>query len=161
MYIILYVCVGTKNAEGQMNQAEGAMILFANGNTYIGGMKEDMLHGKGILRDVVQQSLYDGQFFEDQRHGHATFTYPGGRYEGQYQNNKRHGRGRDEDDAGNIFDGEFVVGDFVRGTVTYANGDIYTGEVKDDSRSGRGKLVTRTGKVLEGVWDDDEFISST
>lgn len=141
-----------------MHCLEGARILFANGNTYVGGLKEDMLHGKGILRDVVQQSVYDGEFFEDQRHGYAVFTYPGGRYEGQYQNNKRHGRGKDEDDAGNMFDGEFQRGDFVRGTVTYAKGDIYTGEVKDDSRSGQGKLVTRTGKGFEGLWDDDEFM---
>lgn len=142
-----------------MHCQEGARILFANGNTYVGGMKEDMLHGKGILRDVTQQSLYDGEFFEDQRHGYAVFTYPGGRYEGMYANNKRHGHGREEDDAGNIYDGEFVRGDFVRGTIRYSNGDVYTGEVKDDDRHGQGKLVTKAGKVLEGRWEEDELVS--
>lgn len=120
-----------------------------------------MLHGKGILTDVVNKSVFDGEFFHDQRHGYAKFKYPGGSYEGNYANNKRNGKGRDEDDAGNIFEGDYLNGDFVRGTVTYANGDKYIGEMKDDSRNGLGKLITRNGRVWEGRWIDDEFMSSS
>lgn len=46
---------------------EEANILFANGNTYCGGMKEDMLHGHGLLTDLENNSVFNGEFVDDQR----------------------------------------------------------------------------------------------
>jgi hypothetical protein len=60
---------GSRNHEKMMHTLpdEKANILFANGNTYCGGMKEDMLHGPGILTDVENHSVFNGEFVDDQR----------------------------------------------------------------------------------------------
>ena len=85
-------------------------ILFANSNTYEGYIKDDKLHGKGILIDNVNGSIYEGDFVEDRREGFGKFTYKGfnflillnlllllyvigGSYEGAYVNNKKNGEG--------------------------------------------------------------------
>ena len=62
---------GTKNAEHQM-EGEGK-VLFANGSTYVGSFRADMMHGKGILHGC-EGSVYDGEFNDDARHGHGRFT---------------------------------------------------------------------------------------
>lgn len=77
---------------------------------------------------------------------------------GEYCNNKRHGKGKETDTEGNVFDGEFENGDFVRGKVFYSNDDIYIGEYKDDGKHGQGKLIRfDDGAELEGNWVDDVF----
>ena len=60
---------GSRNHERQMHTQpnEQANILFANGNTYCGGMKEDMLHGKGTLVDNENNSIFNGEFIGDER----------------------------------------------------------------------------------------------
>ena len=61
---------GSRNLERQMNTLPGekAHILFANGNTYCGGMKNDMLHGSGLLMDVENNSVFNGEFVDDKRY---------------------------------------------------------------------------------------------
>lgn len=77
---------------------------------------------------------------------------------GEYVENKRHGKGKETDAEGNIFDGQFENGDFVKGKVFYSNDDIYIGEFKDDARHGRGKFIRfEDGEEFEGMWEDDVF----
>jgi hypothetical protein len=71
---------GSRNFENQMHGA--GEVLFANGSTYVGGFKNDMLHGYGVLTDKSTGTVYAGDFDEDKRHGKGSFTYPGGKYEG-------------------------------------------------------------------------------
>ena len=147
---------GPKNAENQMH-GEGR-VLFANGNTYVGGFRCDMLHGYGILTDRETGNVYEGEFEDDKRHGKAIFRYSGCVYEGEYRNNKRHGKGKETDNEGNIFDGEYENGDFIRGKVEYSNDDIYVGEYKDDCRHGKGKFIRfDDGLMQDGMWIEDVF----
>lgn len=147
---------GSRNGENQMH-GEG-QVLFANGSTYVGGFSHDMLNGYGVLTDEATGTVYSGHFKDDMRDGVAVFTYPGGTYEGEYVNNKRHGQGKETDDAGNVFIGQFENGDFVLGKIFYENGDIYVGACKDDCRHGRGKLLRlEDGVELDGTWIEDEF----
>jgi hypothetical protein len=77
---------------------------------------------------------------------------------GEYFENKRHGRGKETDAEGNVFDGQFENGDFVKGKVQYSNGDIYVGEFKDDCRHGKGKFISyEEGEEMDGQWVDDVF----
>jgi hypothetical protein len=72
---------GPRNAEHQMH-GEGR-VLFANGSTYEGGFRCDMLHGYGVLTDTVSGNVYAGEFQDDMRHGKAVFSYSGCKYEGK------------------------------------------------------------------------------
>ena len=149
---------GPRDAANNNAMHGNGRILFANGNTYEGGVCNDMLHGDGTLTDSENDTLYVGAFVEDKREGYAKFTHPFGIYEGLYLNNKRHGKGREVDNAGNIFEGQFLNGDAVNGKMTYTNGEIYIGEFKDDLKHGRGKLFTIDGDIREGLYIDDEFV---
>lgn len=148
---------GPKDFDGKMN-GEGT-ILFANGNTYIGGLKDDMLHGLGRLEDKCNNSVYEGQFENDKRHGFAKFVYEDGEYIGHYMDNKRHGKGKETDAIGNVFDGDYIDGNAAYGKMSYANGDVYIGHFnKDDNRHGFGKFISmETGDLIEGEWIDDEY----
>ena len=149
---------GERNASNNNAMHGFGTILFANGNTYEGGVCNDMLHGFGTLTDSENDTLYSGEFVEDRREGSAKFTHPFGIYEGSYCNNKRHGKGREVDNAGNIFEGEYLNGDAVKGKMSYACGEIYVGELKDDMKHGRGKLFTIDGDIQEGLFVNDEFV---
>ena len=134
-------------------------VVFANGSTYKGSLRYDMLHGFGVLKDP-NGNEYAGEWVEDQREGKARFTMADGTcYEGFYKNNKRHGKGRETDCAGNIFEGVFEQGDPISGRMEYAEGDIYVGELnKDWDRHGKGKFISiDTGTVLAGRWELDNF----
>ena len=148
---------GDRNGENQMHGY--GEVLFASGGTFKGNFMNDMMHGYGELVDPVSGSCYKGQFVEDKREGHAIFTYPDGVFEGEYYDNRRHGKGKETDSMGNVFDGLFHRGDFVKGKISYANGDIYVGECKDDCKHGRGKLlVMEDGDEFDGMWEDDKFV---
>jgi hypothetical protein len=44
---------------------------------------------------VFPQSVFDGQFSEDKRHGHGVFTWPDGAvYDGDFVNGQRQGHGK-------------------------------------------------------------------
>lgn len=144
------------NGEKHMH-GEGK-ILYANGATYIGTLKNDMLHGKGRLTSADGAQEYDGEFVDDKRHGFATFRFEGGTYTGFYKDNKRHGKGKETDNSGNTFEGEFVDGDAVHGQMEYENGDVYVGGMKDDDRHGVGKFIScEHGVTQQGTWVDDEY----
>jgi hypothetical protein len=71
---------GPRNSENQMH-GEGK-VLFANGSTYVGGFRCDMLHGYGVLTDTATGNVYSGDFKNDMRHGEGVFKYSGCTYEG-------------------------------------------------------------------------------
>lgn len=135
-------------------------ITFANTNTYEGEVSRDMLHGRGVLIDHENNTVFDGSFFEDKRNGDGCiFTHPFGRYEGSYRDNRRQGHGKEVDLNGNSFVGEFREGDFYEGKVSYADGEVYVGTMRQDMKEGWGKLLTVDGDLLEGEWKEDELIA--
>jgi hypothetical protein len=134
-------------------------VLFANGATYEGGFRLDMMHGYGTFIDP-DGNIYQGGWVDDKREGQAVFACKYCRYVGEYKDNKRNGQGVEEDGMGNVFVGRFCDGDAISGKMSYANGDVYVGEMKDSSRHGRGKFIScEEGFVLDGDWIDDEFVN--
>ena len=147
-------------AEGGCENELIGKILFANGSTYSGELKDDMLHGYGIFDDPLG-NRYEGPFVDDKREGtNAKFITAYFTYEGDYKNNKRHGKGKETDTKGNIYIGEFKDGVRTFGKNTFVNGDWYEGYFDDeDNFCGKGKYFNaKTGKTEEGIWKDDELV---
>jgi hypothetical protein len=102
------------------------------------------------------------------------------RYEGEFVDGKKNGKGKLIDQEGNIYSGQWISEEPVRGTyrfkngdrysgnfkdrmfhgagtMTYANGDRYTGEFKKDKKSGNGSMVYRSQKkIYIGKWKNNK-----
>lgn len=80
---------------------------------------------------------YEGDWVNDQRHGHGKMTYQDGDvYNGTWKNDKRHGLGEMDFSSDKM---------------------IYKGEFIDDSLEGKGLLYHREGTTLyEGLWRNNQ-----
>ena len=153
---------------------------YADGSTYAGEWRDDVRHGKGIMKYVdgrytgewkddqrngqgtatyADRSMYAGEWKDDQRNGQGTMKYAdGGKYAGEWKDDQRNGHGIATHADGSTYTGEWRDG--VRngqGTYTYADGDAYTtynGEFKDDMRNGQGTYTYPDGSTYTGEWKD-------
>ena len=70
----------------------------------------------------------------------------------------RHGRGKNINDDGDIYDGQWKDDDMTNGIINYVNGDVYKGECSyNGNRNGTGKMVYKDGRVEEGLWKWNQF----
>jgi hypothetical protein len=85
-------------------------------------------------------ATYVGEFRDNRRHGHGTFTWTNGdRYVGEFRNDERHGQG----------------------TYTYANGERYVGGYIAGLRFGQGSLFSSEGRLLRnGIWQNDQLVQT-
>merc|ERR1711988_1920040 len=77
---------------------------YANGNVYVGQMKNGKKHGFGKLTKTMFPflligSVYVGDFKDDKFHGKGTYTYnsvihKGDVYVGEFKDGKKHGYGK-------------------------------------------------------------------
>lgn len=92
------------------------------------------------------------------RQGKGTYTSPHGQYMGPWKSGKAHGEnGILSLTNGTTFHGQFAENNFIRGTITYTNGDEYKGELLDGLRHDRkGKYTYRpkkgSTKTYVGGW---------
>jgi hypothetical protein len=109
--------------------------------------------GYGIMR-YNSGDLYDGEWYENLRHGKGIFTWSDGRaYEGYYKNNLRHGHGtfrnwRDETTGSlGVYEGANADDKFEgNGEFVFDNGDIFVGIFKANQRW-EGYYTTSRGDV--------------
>ena len=79
---------------------------------------------------------YIGEWRNNMKHGHGTFTYgpsapsAGDQYIGDFRNDKRHGRG----------------------SYSYKTGDTYTGGFDDDKKEGHGTIIFSNGDKFIGTF---------
>jgi radial spoke head protein 1 len=127
---------GEKNPETNERQGAG-MILFPNGDHYVGEYKNNMRNGRGTYK-YKGGAYYTGDWVDNKRNGKGRVVYPdGGRYYGDWVNNKKEGSG----------------------AFTYPNGDLYTGAYRDDKKEGEGRYKFRKDSSLyEGTWKDNLFV---
>ena len=105
---------------------------------------------------------YYGELDEDwNRVGTGACTSFGGvLYVGQWENDMPHGYGRMELPEGDLYEGQFLYGEFISGEVriSYADGSTFEGQVdklrEDGSLDGRGKFTLASGETLEGNFKD-------
>lgn len=118
-----------RKGQWQNGKMEGkGFFQIEPGNWYEGDFINDNYEGKGIYH-FTDGSLYDGQWANSEMNGKGVFTYKDkSRYEGDFKNNERNGQGKFTFTDGRTYTGLFAKGDFVKGTLMYADGKIITGE---------------------------------
>ena len=134
-------------------------MVFPNGNSYLGELKNNQFHGKGILT-LANGDTYQGDFKNNLRHGHGKIIYSDGYiYEGEYQNDLWNGKGKLTYINGNIYEGDFKNGlQEGLGKTTWTNGYVYEGEYKNGKQHGYGKIISlKDGLEISGFWENNFF----
>ncbi|GEM_PF-2195171 len=108
-------------------------IVYANGNTYDGGVTNSMKNGKGEFT-AFDGTKYDGNFMMGKKTGYASVEYPdGSMYKGYFKDGAYNGYGK----------------------LYYQNGDVYDGAWKNGEREGYGKYTEANGNYFYGIWQND------
>lgn len=130
------------------------VLRWPNGNCFMGDWREGCMCGTGTFLYGVEGDRYEGEFFDDKKHGQGKYTFANGNfYTGAFHVDKRHGKGRYSWMCGDLYDGEWRDGKMHGSGVTvYSNGNKYEGEFVDDRREGRGKLTCVDGLSYDGTW---------
>ena len=121
-----------------------------------------MKHGEGKYFYDSLDHYYDGSWVNNQRGGNkGKYVSPFVTYEGRWKNGMANGDGTLTLKNNTVFRGVFVDNEFVRGVVTYPNGDGYHGEIKKGLRNDHeGRYIYRTKGREEikyvGGWKDDK-----
>ena len=112
------------------------MIHYETGDYYKGGLKKGKRHSNGFYFERATKMTYNGEFYDDVRHGQGTlcseragysYIYDGfwhmgmrqgvgqevtakGKYNGEWQDDQRHGLGLSVDADNNMYEGQFRFG---------------------------------------------------
>ena len=114
--------------------------FYANGDTYVGTLRDEQRHGKGTMIFYESGSHYYGDWIDDKRIGMGIIKYSdGSSYEGEFRNDMCNGRG--------VF--------------RWANGDAFDGYWCNDKRNGSGKYIFADGTFYEGVWHEGAAMTDT
>ena len=80
------------------------LIAMRNNGYYIGGISNNVIHGKGIAIYSLDR-FYEGSFQNNCKHGQGIESLPTGVFKGNYVNNKPEGRGVFASKQGDFYDG--------------------------------------------------------
>ena len=113
------------------NERCGKGELTTNKYHYIGDFRNDKFNGKGKIEFIEEESVYEGQFLDNEIEGKGTYKWKNDEvYEGQMKKGKMEGYGK----------------------YYYNDGNIYEGEYNNGIKNGRGKLIYPDGKIYEGTF---------
>jgi len=140
-------------------QGEESSFEFANGDRYIGEVRNGEMHGIGTYYFACGD-LYHGYFVNGSRDGIGIYTHSNGcQYQGEFCEGIPNGMGEYSYSNGDRYEGEFVEEEMSgSGTYYYANGDQFIGSYKDGNPHGPGKYVTSSGISFEGYWVNGDLI---
>lgn len=110
-------------------------IIYLNGDTYCGHIKNNKKHGYGTLENE-NGVLYKGNFQEDCMCGEGVLMCENETYIGEFNNN--------------LFNG--------KGILKHVSGDEYSGNYKDNQRHGDGELKSVNGYILKGCWKNGSLV---
>lgn len=177
----LYVNAQNQEHIPQRNTAHGKPYRYADGSTYVGGIRfgkrqgpgvmtysdgsvyqgyfrENMRHGKGTMRSKQNRVFFDGVFEMDYpKKGILTYNNKA-RYEGSFVNGVPNGEGTYYSNGRMAsWDGQWVNGEMTGpGTFFFDNGDYYDGSLVQGKRVGSGKVCDKHGTLLfEGTYKND------
>ncbi|MGB5685814.1 MAG: hypothetical protein WBM35_08385 [Candidatus Electrothrix sp.] len=128
---------------------------------YIGQLKDNDLHGKGILT-WPDGNEYSGDWIEGKRHGSGKFVWKNGtQYIGDWRDDKSTGKGtytwidRDEKKyIGDMKEDKFHG----NGVMFYTSGDKYSGSWSNGKRHGKGTYTFQDGTTYKGIWENGQRI---
>ena len=129
-----------KNKEGSIYVGDfvndircGKGDLTTENYHYVGEFRNDKFNGKGKIEFLNDESMYEGQFEDNEIEGKGIYKWKNGdMYEGQMKKGKMHGYGKQ----------------------SYKDGRTYEGEYSDGKKNGRGKFVYSPDKFYEGTFVD-------
>ncbi|VVH66206.1 hypothetical protein BSPLISOX_800 [uncultured Gammaproteobacteria bacterium] len=133
-------------------------MRFANGIEYKGQFKNGLASGLGFLK-FANGDKYEGGFKDDLFDGDGKLTYKNSDfYRGKFKKDNFHGSGYLYFSSGDIatFEGEFVNGYAIFGTIVFANGDVYNGEVNNELfPHGKGEYIFKneSKKLIKGLFE--------
>lgn len=181
LHSALYVNPQNQEHIPQRNTSHGKLHRYADGSTYVGGIRfgkrqgqgimtysdgsvyqgffrENLRHGKGVMRSKQNRVFFDGVFEMDYpKKGILTYNNKA-RYEGSFENGIPNGEGTYYAN-GRVasWDGQWVNGEMTGpGTFFFDNGDYYDGSLVQGKRVGAGKVCNKHGVLLfERTYQND------
>ena len=138
--------------------AQDCSAITKDGGSYVGEMKDNMPHGKGIITRA-DGSKYEGEMQGGERHGKGILKFASGEtYTGEWQHGKIHGKGElASADGKQKYTGEFKDDmPHGHGIMLYEDGSKYEGEWSEGRRHGKGRYTAKDGSSYEGVWEHGE-----
>ena len=141
------------------SQINYCSIIYENGDTYLGGMKQGKKNGEGKLS--TSNMKYSGEFVNDLFEGKGKLIVINeSEYIGNFMKGKKIGLGTLKYENGDIYNGEFN-NDLYNGTgcLKKENGDSYAGVFKDGKLNGSGVIVQHPIEGNEGVVFSGEFVN--
>ena len=113
---------------------------------------ENKLISKMIINP--EKYVYEGQTFENKRHGHGKCHFNNGSiYEGSWNDDNMEGVGSLKIPKEGIYQGEFMDNIFSgEGTFMYENGDVYKGKWANNKKEGYGTMEFANGESYLGEW---------
>lgn len=85
----------------------GRLTFASTGDEYLGDFLNNVMHGKGLYRFALDGSIYEGEMKEGSFNGLGTFAAPSFLYEGEWRDGQMHGRGRIKYENGDVWEGIF------------------------------------------------------
>ena len=153
-------------------------IVYGNGTTYEGGLKDDKFHGKGKITfrdgnkkegefrngelifgkieydDWIKNGYFDNEILTNGYIGNTSESFY---QEGEFVEETLHGQGM-RFNSGFEEEGEFKYGKLIEGKKTYVDGHKEEGEFEDDILV-KGKKSDKYGNIEIGNFDDELLIS--
>lgn len=116
---------------------EETLIYYENGSSFRGPLVNGMKNGRGVFHDAMANQTYNGQYYDDMRHGSGTLNSeteagksPEYVYDGEWKYDKREGHGQ-------------LITKHIK----------YSGSFKADQYHGYGVYCDQEGRVYCGDWE--------
>eukprot|EP00980_Cylindrotheca_fusiformis_P019057 scaffold6428_cov103-Cylindrotheca_fusiformis.AAC.3 len=115
-------------------------------------------HGNGrLVYNSAKKGIYEGEWKQGRWNGIGKHSKPNGDvYEGQFLDNLYHGEGMFKyHESKRKYEGQYVMGERVKGTMRYADGSVYKGQFYHGRRHGRGSYTFKDGSRYKGDFVKD------
>lgn len=130
---------------------EKQTLIYSNGITYVGQVKNGKKHGFGILE---KKNDTPGEASNVDSNPYGSMKDAGEwSYTGNWKEDKRHGLGKMQYADGSVYTGEWSEHErHGGGTMTYADKRTYVGPWENHQMEGFGTMIYPDGTKESGVW---------
>lgn len=134
-------------------------IYKINGDRYVGELKNNLFHGKGILIKENNE-VFSGEFRNGVPNGTLNyFINKILRYSGSWKDGKYNGYGKQFHGNGQTKEGIWINGKISiseKSKLVYSN-SVYSGYLLNNKPEGEGTMVFSNGYKYKGSWNDGKF----
>lgn len=129
-------------------------LFIKNKFKYNGGFSNDTQNGIGIEENLIDGSIYEGNFVNGCKTGKGKLIFKDGTiYEGNFKNGKFDGNGKINYIDGRVYEGEFKNNMMNgKGVFKWKDGEKYIGNYLNNLKHGFGKYEYNSNQYYEGFW---------